>query len=196
LFGYSVSIGGDYAVVGDPWDAEVALSGAAYIFQRKGMAWLLAEKIIASDAEAGDAFGVSVAIDGSVYGGQAIAGTSYKDIQKGEAYIFSDFPAAIGDLPDLSKYAIYGKILWGIIGDGGGLCWLPGKGPVPVGPDPLRTWSMLSPTKRDVLTGLALSEMANLISDGQMRQEVRTAGLKLAKQAASQLRIPSEAKAP
>jgi hypothetical protein len=56
---------------------------------------------------------------------------------------------------------------------------------LPVGPDPLRTWSMLSPTKRDVLARVALSEMANLISDGNMRQEVRTAGLKLVKQAAS-----------
>jgi FG-GAP repeat len=65
-----VAISGDYAVVGAPEDFEAAgCTGAAYIFQRKGTAWLRAEKIIASDAADGDLFGMPVAIDGSVVGG-------------------------------------------------------------------------------------------------------------------------------
>jgi hypothetical protein len=100
-------------------------------------------------------------------------------------------------LLERSKYAIYAKILFGIIGGGGGATWLPGTGPVPIDPEgTFRTWSMLSPTKRDVLVGLAMSEMANLISDGKMRLEAKTVGLKLMKQAASRLRLPGEANSP
>jgi hypothetical protein len=190
LFGQSVAISGDYAVVGDTSDNEVAPgSGAAYVFQRKGMAWPLVEKITASDAKMFDSFGTSVAIDGSIVGGLAIVGAPEK---AGAAYLLSEFPAAFGGLPDLSKYSIYANILFGLTGGGGGVIWLPGVGPVPVDPEPFKAWSTLSPTKRDVLVGLALSEIANLIHDGKVRQDVKKAGLNLVKQAASQLRLPSE----
>jgi hypothetical protein len=68
-------------------------------------------------------------------------------------------------------------------------------GPVPVPPSgPFDAYTGLSPGKRDVLVGLALTEMANLINDGQLQQEVRTVGLKLVKQAANQLQVPIESK--
>jgi hypothetical protein len=70
LFGYSVSISGDYAVVGaanedggvgDP----LTEAGAAYIFKRTGLnTWDAGTKIVASDAEQNDWFGTSVAISG------------------------------------------------------------------------------------------------------------------------------------
>jgi FG-GAP repeat len=190
LFGQSVAISGDYAVVGDTSDNEVAPgAGAAYVFQRKGMAWPLVEKITAGDAKMFDSFGTSVAIDGSVVGGLAIVGAPEK---AGAAYLLSEFPAVSGGLPDLSKYSIYAKILFGLTGGGGGVIWLPGVGPVPVDPEPFKAWSTLSPTKRDVLVGLALSEIANLIYDGKVRQDVKKAGVNLVKQAASQLRLPGE----
>jgi hypothetical protein len=192
LFGQSVAISGGYTVVGDTSDNEVAPgSGAAYVFQRKGMAWPLAEKVIASDASPGawfDSFGSSVAIDGAVAGGRALVGAADKG--NGAAYVLSGFTA--GMMVDASKYSIYAKILFGLTGGGGGVIWLPGVGPVPIDPEPFKAWSTLSPTKRDVLVGLALSEIANLIHDGKVRQDVKRAGVKLAKQAASQLRLPSE----
>jgi hypothetical protein len=190
----AVSLNGDYAVVGDTSDNEVAPgAGALYVFQHKTVAWPLVEKITANDAQIFDWFGTSVAIDDSVVGGLAVAGAP--GAEAGAAYLLSEFPAEpveVGGLPDLSKYSIYAKILFGLIGGGGGVIWLPGVGPVPVDPEPFKAWSTLSSTKRDVLVGLALSEIANLIHDGKVRQDVKKAGLKLVKHAASQLRLPSE----
>ena len=193
-FGQSVALSGNYAVVGDPSDDDVAPgSGAVYVFQRQGMSWPLVEKIVASDASLFDGFGTSVAMDGSALGGFAIVGTP--DNGEGAAYLLSDFPGVSVGLVDPSRYAIYAKILFGLIGGGSGVVWLPGTGPVPVDPEPFKTWSSLSPERRDVLVGLALSELANLISDGKVRQEIKTAGLRLVKQAANQLQIPGETNA-
>lgn len=44
---------------------------------------------------------------------------------------------------DLSRWAIGGTILYGVIQDGGGVIWIPGRGPVPVDPGP--TWSVQDP---------------------------------------------------
>lgn len=67
-FGYSVSISGDYAVIGANWDDDDATSavdtGAAYIFKREGMSWLEQGKLTASDGAAEDQFGCSVSISG------------------------------------------------------------------------------------------------------------------------------------
>ena len=71
------------------------------------------------------------------------------------------------------------------------MIWVPGAGPVPV-PDP-RQAQALAPNTRDVLLGPAISEAADLVHDGKFRQEVKAAGLKLMKEAASRVRIPSVA---
>ena len=64
-FGNSVSISGDYAIVGTPYDDDGgSASGSAYIFKRDGNEWEQLNKIVASDAAAADFFGYSVAIDG------------------------------------------------------------------------------------------------------------------------------------
>lgn len=67
-FGSSVSISGDYAIVGAQYEDSGGLSsGAAYIYWRdQGGAdnWGEVVKLTASDAAAGDLFGYSVAIDG------------------------------------------------------------------------------------------------------------------------------------
>ena len=65
-FGESVSINGDYAIVGAP-DADGAIngSGAAYIFHRTGTnSWDTGTKLTAYDGEEYDYFGESVSIDG------------------------------------------------------------------------------------------------------------------------------------
>jgi hypothetical protein len=71
LFGISVSIFGDYVVVGSLLDDENELgtntalnSGSAYIFKRNGTSWSQEAKIVANDRVAGPRFGTSVSISG------------------------------------------------------------------------------------------------------------------------------------
>lgn len=84
-FGHSVSISGDYIIVGVPGDnARRRIdSGSAYIFKREGDNWLEQAKLIAKDARGGAEFGYSVAIDGDY----AIVGARLGK-PKGSAYIF------------------------------------------------------------------------------------------------------------
>ena len=86
-FGVSVSIDGDYAIVGvygDDNDNGID-AGSAYIFKRTGMtSWSQEAKLTAADGEADDYFGVSVSIDGDY----AIVGAFGDDGYRGSAYIF------------------------------------------------------------------------------------------------------------
>jgi len=88
-FGYSVSISGDYAVVGAPFHNGSGLidSGSAYIFETDGTNWTKSAELTASDGAAEDQFGYSV----SISGGYAIVGAPYDDdngTDSGSAYIF------------------------------------------------------------------------------------------------------------
>ena len=88
FFGYSVSISGDYAIVGAYGDGDNGeRSGSAYIFIRENQDWIQQEKITANDGEVNDFFGMSVSIDGDY----AIIGAYGDDDdgeQSGSAYIF------------------------------------------------------------------------------------------------------------
>ena len=79
LFGLSVAVSGDIAVVGASVESTAATNaGAAYVFQRdQGGAdnWGEVKKLTASDAQAGDQFGGSVAVSGDT----AVVGTIFKD---------------------------------------------------------------------------------------------------------------------
>ncbi len=86
-FGFSVSIDGDYAIVGarysdmgGPYDNR----GATYIFKRTGTTWAQQDKLTASDAQPGDSFGCSVSISGDY----AVVGAYIKNSHIGAAYIF------------------------------------------------------------------------------------------------------------
>ena len=81
-FGISVSISGDYAIVGAYGDGSYA--GSAYIFIRSGTSWSQQAKLTASDAATNDNFGYRVSISGSY----AIVGAYGDDSNKGSAYIF------------------------------------------------------------------------------------------------------------
>ena len=78
-FGWSVSISGDYAIVGAPFDDNfgAASSGSAYIFHRSGETWPQQAKLLNINPEAGDEFGGSVSISGDY----AIVGAKYDDDQ-------------------------------------------------------------------------------------------------------------------
>ena len=88
VFGISVSVSGDYAIVGALGDDDNgSASGSAYIFKRSGTSWSEQAKLLASDGAAGDYFGWSV----SVSGDYAIVGALYDNdngINSGSAYIF------------------------------------------------------------------------------------------------------------
>ncbi len=84
-FGDSVSVSGDYAVIGAYADDDNGKSsGSAYIFTRDGTVWNQQAKLNAGDGEAYDYFGESV----SVSGDYAIVGAKRDDDFSGSAYIF------------------------------------------------------------------------------------------------------------
>lgn len=90
-FGTSVAIDGDTIVVGAS-GAEVAGidTGAAYVFTRSGNYWMEEAKLTASDGEALDFFGASVAIEGDTI---AVGATGWDDdleatLEDGAVYIY------------------------------------------------------------------------------------------------------------
>ncbi|MBK6994070.1 MAG: HYR domain-containing protein [Lewinellaceae bacterium] len=90
-FGYDVAVSGNHAVVTAKDDDEQGIdAGAAYVFGKdQGGAdnWGLIKKLLASDGEANDNFGVSVDLDGA----WAVIGAHRDDDkgpESGSAYIF------------------------------------------------------------------------------------------------------------
>jgi FG-GAP repeat len=89
-FGNRVAILGDYAIVGAFVDDIGANTdqGSAYVFVRSGGTWIQQAKLTASDGEANEYFGWSVAISGDY----AIVGAPYDQIEanfaQGSAYVF------------------------------------------------------------------------------------------------------------
>jgi hypothetical protein len=83
-FGYSVSISGDYAIIG-AWGGLGP--GSAYIFKREGEVWSEEVKLVASDGAANDFFGVSVSISGD-YALVGAYGDDDNGLSSGSAYIF------------------------------------------------------------------------------------------------------------
>ena len=82
-FGCSVSISGDFAIVGAYGDDDNgSWSGSAYIFKWDGTTWV-EQKLLASDSAASDYFGCSVSISGD----SAIVGAPADNF--GSAYIFA-----------------------------------------------------------------------------------------------------------
>ena len=87
-FGFSVSISGDYAIVGSIFDDDDGeRSGSAYVYVRDGQNWPEQAILTANDAAGGDWFGSSVSIDGNY----AIVGAIFDDdggTDVGSAYLF------------------------------------------------------------------------------------------------------------
>ncbi len=87
-FGYSLGIDGATLAVGAYNDDDAGGdSGSAYVFTRSGTTWNELTKLLASDGAAGDYFGRSVAVSGSIVVGAYLdddAGTS-----SGSAYVFA-----------------------------------------------------------------------------------------------------------
>ena len=88
IFGFSVAISGETAVVGAHLEGENGFRpGSAYVFVRNGTSWSQQAKLTAADAEEMDLFGVSVAISGDI----AVVGAQEDDDKgagSGSAYVF------------------------------------------------------------------------------------------------------------
>lgn len=88
LFGFSVALRGDAALIGAREDDENGFrSGSAYVFQREESTWAQREKLSPSDGGAGDGFGGSVALDE----GTALVGALFDGDNgelSGSAYVF------------------------------------------------------------------------------------------------------------
>ena len=88
LFGTSVSISGDYAIVGAEYDDDRGEdAGSAFVFERIEGGWRQVRKLTASDGSADAFFGTSVSISGDY----AIVGANGDDVNgrnQGSAYIF------------------------------------------------------------------------------------------------------------
>jgi len=86
LFGESVALSGDIAVVGSPGSGT---GGAAHVFSRSGVTWSFRQSLSRSDAAAGDSFGVAAAFTG----GTMIVGADRDDVDantdQGSAYVFT-----------------------------------------------------------------------------------------------------------
>lgn len=87
-FGESVAISGDTALVGSLHDDDNGdRSGSAWVFRRSGETWLDEAKLLASDGDPGDGFGVV-----SISGNTALIGASFDDTPGGDdagsAYVF------------------------------------------------------------------------------------------------------------
>jgi hypothetical protein len=84
-FGFSVAVSGQTVVVGAPGNGG---SGGAYVYTFNGSSWRFQEKLIPTDADAGDNFGASVGVSGDT----VVAGAPFDDIganaDQGSAYVF------------------------------------------------------------------------------------------------------------
>jgi hypothetical protein len=87
-FGWDVSIDGSIIVGSELRNSEQAfIAGAAYVYKRENGVWNESQLLVASDGEAGDAFGTAVAVDG-----ETIVGASPRrdepTSEEGVVYVF------------------------------------------------------------------------------------------------------------
>ena len=89
LFGFNVSVDGDLALVGAPWDDDGgSRAGSAYIYERQqDGSWIETAKLVAHDSDRGDFTGSYLGLSGDT----ALVGAFADDVNgpfSGSAYIF------------------------------------------------------------------------------------------------------------
>jgi len=91
-FGVSVSVDGNSALVGAHFDGSTPLAntGAAYVFVRSGNSWTEQQKLVASDGQAQDRLGHSVALSGDTALVSALFDDhdNQIDMDTGSVYVF------------------------------------------------------------------------------------------------------------
>ena len=105
-FGRSVSIDGDYVIVGATLeDTGGSNAGAAYIYSRSGSTWTEIKKIQASNVSAGPQFGTAVAIENGTVCIGAIYESTYGS-QSGATYIYGSQKVTNYYITDAGKYSV------------------------------------------------------------------------------------------
>lgn len=116
LFGRSVSLDGNYALIGSLGGKNehgtdyIPFAGSAYLYERNGSTWSLKKKLVAPDRSLQDEFGISVSISGD----QIIIGAPKEDYYQGgvstwlgAAYIFTILNPLGMEEGDLSSVSVY-----------------------------------------------------------------------------------------
>jgi uncharacterized protein (TIGR03437 family) len=99
VFGISVSVDGDLAVIGA--NRAAAGLGAAYVFARSGSTWTQSLKLTAANGVSGDRFGQSVSLNG----GTAIVGAPVHSGAEGIVYVFPLPTISAGGLVNAASFA-------------------------------------------------------------------------------------------
>ncbi|UCE38388.1 MAG: hypothetical protein JSW00_03945 [Thermoplasmata archaeon] len=87
-FGFSVALDGDTAVIGDPIDyVTTGPHGRVFVYLRSGTTWTQQAMLTASDGQAGDNFGIKVALSGDTI---LVAANDVDDLgsDAGAAYVY------------------------------------------------------------------------------------------------------------
>jgi hypothetical protein len=102
LFGASVSISGDTAMIGAPTAGDVLIPGAAYVYRRVGDEWVGVAKLTASDAVLGVRFGSKVSLAGktAVIGAPA---DPWSMTEPSAAYVFREVEGVWQEIAKVSR---------------------------------------------------------------------------------------------
>ena len=185
-FGEAVSLGRDFALVGNPTDHHPHPgSGAAHLFQRSGTRWARISVFRATTSHQFDYYShaVSVSDAGAFVGSPDVPVTGYKD---GLVYAYA-LPAIPLERLRLERdWSRYADILFGVIRGGPGVIIRPGSGPTPVDPEPFVGWGELDKSVRERVLGEALTRIADTIEDRKLRDRVAEVAKAIAKKAEQQ----------
>lgn len=121
-YGKSVSLNGDYALIGAPADDfdqngtnELDDAGAAFLFKREGDVWLEVQKLVASDRASGDRFGDAVAITEA---GDFIVGATGEDEDESGMNTAQDAGSAYFFGPKMTQFITFEALVDKTYGDG------------------------------------------------------------------------------
>jgi len=78
---------------------------------------------------------------------------------------------------DRWRWKLVARILFGVINDGGGVIWVPGRGPIPIDPWGPLQMEEVTPEIRDALAAMAVHEVAALSEDAASARGMQKAAL-------------------
>ena len=111
-FGFSIDIEGDRLVAGARLhDAGTSNSGAVYVFERQGGAWVQIQKLLSPEPVIGGEFGRSLALDGGTLVVGSLRAETGNGLKSGAAFLFTQTPEG---------YQLDSKLVQAIPGDGDG----------------------------------------------------------------------------